>query len=558
MNFLGWDVRGIDLDGLWQAGRAAYLVGYLGWLALLWRGRRTRGVLAPLLLGLLWWFVVTFPLQRIYGLGPVSDRIRNLWWCSTAAAGNPPWESGVVGRLALEPAWSLLVSLLALRDPAGVIAVYPFLPALAMGAMALGLAWGLRTPNREHSGLSVATLATFFVLLASTGPLDFLEPFRSFWARYFLLKPNHTLGLAMVPVCVRLAAAATTWRRALLAGGALVVMGALFVVDLALFCAALGSYGLLRTVREGRDAWPELRRLALVAAGVCVLVLVPYAMFLAQAMPEAVSLGPPAPVRPARTAHSLVFMAAFDLGLLFPLALLGAWRQWRGRSPHDLLWLGVFLTAHGAWVVSGWWYAGGVPLLSDEIYFFVRFATAVQAAFGAGGLLRGAADALQGLPEAARWSQGRVAALALFCCLPATVPSWWDPVLMDAHFVVALEPMPADMVAVGDYLRRHGGGRDQVLAGETAALWIPALSGRRVVRVSPPPPDSPGRAEERALLLGEDAGGPGQRLGQVRWVVADPSLLQEHGLGAEQLARHPRLKPVYRTGAVTVYAREGS
>jgi hypothetical protein len=114
--------------------------------------------------------------------------------------------------------------------------------------------------------------------------------------------------------------------------------------------------------------------------------------------------------------------------------------------------------------------------------------------------------------------------------------------------------MPADMVAVSRYLRAHSHGRDQVLAGEKAAVWIPALSGRRVIRISLPPPESEAGGEERAFLRA----GAGAPLAGVRWVVADPSLLLEHGIDADALARHPHLRPVFRAGAVTVYERVGS
>jgi hypothetical protein len=557
MNFLGIDVRGMDLDGLWHAGRAAYVAGYLAWLSLLWRGRRSGGAAAPALLALLWWFVVTFPLQRVYGLMPVSDRIRNMWWCATAAAGNPPWESGVVGRKALEPVWSFLVSLLALRDPAHVAVVYPFLPALAIGAVAAGLAWGLRGQDGGLRAGGLAALAAFFVLLASTTPLDFVAPFRSFWARAFLLKPNHTLALAMVPVCVRACASATTPRRALGAGAALVAMGALFVVHLAVFGVGLGAYGLLRWWRDGRQALPELRRLAAVAAAAGVLVLLPNALLVAETMPESVALTPVAMPAPATAAYSSFFLATYDLGLLLPLAVIGAWRQWRGGSPRELLWLGTLLAGGASWAASAWLYARGVPLVADEAYYFLRFTTAVQAAFGAATLVEGTWLRFTRAPEApfARWTPSRLTAALLFCCLPATVPAFWDPVAMDPHFNVSLEPMPADMVAVAGYLRAHGDGRDHVLAGEKAAVWIPALAGRRVVRISPPAPDSDAAREERALLQGGLQAHAFTPLSGVRWVVADPSLLREHALAPDDLAGHPGLKAVYRTEQVTVYER---
>jgi len=126
MNFLGMDVGDLDLARFFQAGRAVYLFLYLLWVALVWNNERRLSLWGPVALGLLIWFVTSFPLQRNYGLAMGTDRLRNLWWCATTAAGQPPWESGVVGRLSLEPAWSLLVSVLALRDPALVSVLYPF------------------------------------------------------------------------------------------------------------------------------------------------------------------------------------------------------------------------------------------------------------------------------------------------------------------------------------------------------------------------------------------------------------------------------------------------
>ena len=41
-----------------------------------------------------------------------------------------------------------------------------------------------------------------FALLVSSGPLDYLAPFRDFYAKNFFLKPNHTLGFVFIPLLI--------------------------------------------------------------------------------------------------------------------------------------------------------------------------------------------------------------------------------------------------------------------------------------------------------------------------------------------------------------------
>jgi len=500
LNFLGIDVRGLDLDAFFSIGRLLYLAAYLGWIALLVHTRRRVWAWGPVLLALGVWALTTFPLLRPYGLqAPTSDRLRHVWWAATAAAGNPPWESGVVGQRTLEPLWSALVSLLALRDPARVMTVYPFLPVLGLAATAAALWWAFRAQPLR------AMLVSFFVLLAATQPLDHLEPFRIFWARHFLLKPNHALGLALVPVLAAVFARPLGAARALAGAALLGLLGWVFVVDWALFCASLVCFLVLAAVRRAtfvRKA--EALRLAAVLLASALLVA-PFVLYLARHFPNAVSLSAGDPTAGSRAspwgdarpaAHSLVFLATFDLGPHFPLALYGALRAWRRGRRGDLVWLGVLAAAYVAWTATAVLYTMARARAADEVYWFLAFAVAVHAGLGAHALVRRAAAGWRRARGASLLATPRrLAAAVLLAWLPFTIGWWWDPPRMDGHFTAALQPVPYDMRALAAWLRERTRGTDVVLASGDAMAWVPALSGRRVARASPG--DLPTAAELR-------------------------------------------------------------
>jgi hypothetical protein len=513
LNFIGIDVRGLDLDAFFRSGRLVYVAAYLAWVFVLARGRRRAWWWGPTLLALLVWALTTFPLLRPYGLQvPSSDRLRHLWWAATAAAGNGPWESGVGGQRTLEPAWSLLVSLLALRDPARVVGVYPFLPALGLAVTGGALLWAFRAQPLR------ATLVTFFVLLASTQPLDYLEPFRIFWARHFLLKPNHALGLALVPVLAGVLAAPLTAARTAAAALLLGLLGWVFVVDWALVCASLVCFVLLAALRRApfvRKA--EVVRLAAIVAASALLVA-PFVVYLSRHFPNAVSLSagdnaaapavsPWGDERPA--AHSLLFLATFDLGPHFPLALFGAWTAWRRGRRADLLWLGVLAAAYLAWTATAALFALARARAADEVYWFLAFAVAVHAAIGAHVVVRRGAAAMRWKASGSPFrSPTRLAAAGLLAWLPFTLGWWWDPPRMDGHFTAALQPVPDDMQALAAWVRERTRGSDLVLATPEAAAWLPALAGRRVIRVDPAQPaglDQPALRDPRVRVIVSDA-----------------------------------------------------
>jgi hypothetical protein len=565
MNFLGIDVSDLDPRGFFQWARMSYLLAYLVWVALVWWSRRRIALLGPLALGLVTWFATTFPLQRAYGLGQGTDRMRNLWWCATAAAGLPPWESGVVDRRALEPAWSLFVSLVALREPGRVAALYPFLPALAIVAVGLAIPWSflrLAPADAFVDGMGTerwgaALWCGFFVLLASMEPTDFMNPYRGFWAKSFLLKPNHVLAFALVPPIAALMARARTLRDWLASALLLGLLGWVFVTYWALFCWGVCLYTLWTFTSGKQDRAASIRVAATLAAG--LVIVLPYLYYLLHQFPETMSMqvgtfadDPRMSVwgdTPPR-AQSLLLLVTLDLGASFYFALYGLWTSLRRQTRFDRLWVGLVVGAYAAWLVNSYLLFTGRARQSDEIYYFLVFVVSIEAGIGACRLTSRLA-ALAGSTETPSWKaiaqRDRLSALAFLVALPATVGWWWNPLTMDAHFRVALDPLPRAAVQVGDFLRENTRRDGVVLAAGETAMWIPALTGRRIVYDDD---------LDRVRSLAASA--------VLTNVLVDPTAVSGVAVDAETAARRralwtflasrARLDRVLQAGAVEVYS----
>ncbi len=395
MNFLGIPVFDLDVAGFLSMGRALYAALYLTWVALLFRARKVSSVWVVVLFALVCWFFTTYPLQRLYGLEAGMDRQRNLGWAATAAAGSAPWESGVVGGRNLEPAWALLVAALSLFDPGTVMTIYPFLPAVAITLVGMSFFYSFRDrPDVESSGSDVERVLTgflvvFLVLLAPTGPLDYLSPYRSFWQRTFLLKPNHALGWALVPLFATLAAGRPTLRRSAAAALVLGALGWAFIVHWALACAGVACYAVIGWLRREERGKAELARLAAILL-VSLVLVAPYLWYLVRSFPVVsfpTGVHPDNPLMsvwgdsPSST-HSLFFLATLDLGPTFLLACWGIWSCWKRGGRFRLLWVGLITGAYAAWAANGVLLALGQARQSDEIYFFLVVLTAVLAAMG--------------------------------------------------------------------------------------------------------------------------------------------------------------------------------
>jgi hypothetical protein len=569
MNFLGLSVRDLDTAEFLSTGRALYAAAYLTWVLLLLRARRIGSVWVVITFAILSWFLTTYPLQRLYGLEAGTDRQRNLSWCATAAAGNAPWESGVVGKNNLEPAWAFLVSLISFFDPARVMRVYPFLPAVAIALVGISFFYSfkkrpdLESPDRDTERLLSGLLVVFLILLAPTGPLDYLTPYRSFWQRTFLLKPNHALAWALVPLFVTLVAGRPSLRRSAAAAIVLGALGWAFIVHWALTCGGVALYVALGWFRRV-DRW-KAESVRLVAILLISLVVVaPYLWYLVQGFPVVsfpTGSFPDNPQMsvwgdsPART-HSLFFLATLDLGPTFFLACFGFWTCWTIGNRFGLLWGGLLIGAYAAWAANSVLLSAGQARQTDEIYFFLTVMAAVLAAFGLVELMRRLLSVTTEITVPGfGWNWPRATSLVLLLWFPLTLPWWWRSEEMDPHFRLSLEPVPERLTTLGEWIREHSDGKDTFFAGADVAVWIPALTGRRVLRTGMPWSGSEAHSSERALLFPESEGEGRAALGQLQvdYVILDRSLRSEHGLEPDHFDRLPWLEQVFQVADINVY-----
>jgi hypothetical protein len=517
---------------------AAGALGALGLWAVA-RRQSPRLLLGLVLLGnLLVWSVTTLPLQRIYAaVGPNADRVGNLGLCQVVAAGNSPLRTAQAGQLHFEPFWSLFVAIVSGFDTDRVLALYPFLPLLmALGfALTLPLALGPSASPWER-----ALVAGFGTLLASA-PLDFTGPYRTPWAMTFLLKPNHALGLVLLPLVLRAFASIRGWRDRLLVGLLLQLLGWVFVVHMAYFCVGLVLYALL--ARWG----PEPRRDVLdVAAviGVNVLVVSPYLVMLL--MGYSVFSTSARLMIPPWSPHLLE--TTTRAGLLLPLALLGLRVLWRRG---DRASRALFCQVVGGQLV--WLLYVGLSVVQlakekDEAFFWARFLLAAAAGVGAWDLAARLAPALGRdlLPGT------RAAAIGLLA-LPLALPVFWDPARMDPYFPVCREPLPELVTAPTEFLRHHTDPA-AVVAGDREYLrWVAAYGARRILLGASfhAPRNYVERDHAEELLVRSDDSAAvlaAAHAHGLRYLVVTPALLLAKQVSLAELEARPHLRRVHLTG----------
>jgi hypothetical protein len=539
---LGLDVTQLDVSRFIDLARLFYVLATLVWLAALTRiGRPVWLLVGVVLANALAWGVTNYPLQRLYALGPSHDRVWNLGFCQVVAAGNSPLHTPQVGQLHFEPFWGLLVAATSGWSPDRVLVLYPFY-ALAMPcAFALSLYWGL-APSVDSPW--ARALASGFATLVSSDPLDFTGAYRVPWAMTFLLKPNHALGLVLLPVFLRCFAAIRGWRSRLAVGLLLNLLGWVFVLHMVYVCFGLLVYAAASLLRRDADA----RRVATDAAVVIlvnVAVVSPYLYMLVAGYPF--TQASPRMAIPPWSPHLLEVTTRSAV-----LTALGGWGLFvldRRADRLSRVWVAQVAGAYVLWIA----YLGLSALQQarekDELFYWLRFLMAASAAVGTWDLATRCTLLLR-RPLSHAHQAAAIAVLAM----PWSLPYWWDPIRMDAYFVASIPPVPATLRDSMEYLRRRTPPAAVVAGAPEMAGWVAALGARRVLLAdglhSPPAPTEREALETRLLERTDpaDVNEAAARYG-VRYLVVTPAVLARHQeLTLSALEARPSLERVHLWG----------
>jgi hypothetical protein len=510
-------------------------------LLLLWRRPRPRVLLVVVLaLHVAAWLGYRAPLQRPYGLGEGSDRTFNVGMAASVAVGHSPFEHTQVGHGSPEPLWPALVALLAGRDPGRVPAVFDALTPIAL--LAVGLATYFAFRRRAAGGEWDAVVIAFAVLSLSSIAIHPRPPVPPFWVANFLYKPNHGIAFALTAAVIALAG---DRRRARALAVVLSLLAWVFLLGWAY--AAAGLLAALALMRPPDRPW----RPVLAALGVSALVALPYVRHLARDYSPAMDSATARHMwnDPNALLLAMPNWSTLDLGALLPAGLAGLWLVRRRRDAFEASVFGFGLAAWGMWALSLPLALAGIAPEPDELHFHLRFVMSLCA-----GLALSAAARL--LSEHLALAEGRGHLLAIGACLPLAFPIAHDPPAMDRYYAESVVPVPPKVVAYADWIRANTPADAVFVAGRSSGMWIPALTGRRVLLAHAGkllPKDHDARKEaERTLLTGEDEGqvrAAAQRWG-VTHLAIDEELMHEYGAeGFMALGNRPWHRTVFANSA---------
>ena len=474
-----------------------YLIAFLFalWLALLHKTARP-GVLVAGAIGfsVLIYVASILPLERPYALRPGADRAVNLAMSATAATGHSPFESYQVASADTEPLWRLLMRGASLGRPENVIVLYQILPAVMMILLSLSLYFGLRRcdddgPERRWE----LALVVYAVLLLSSSPQDRFGEFQTFWQMMFVFKPNHTLGLVILPVFIGCWSSPRPLVRNVGAGLLLATLAWVFIMHWSYVLLGLLLYPL---VARALGSSPELGRLVRVGA-ISFAGALPYVVYLyynywgIHARIEGGVWPGPGPLE----GYLNIFSIGYEHGAIFLLSVVGIVAMLKRRRREDVLLLSLLSGSVAGWMLYIVGFAIGKALQAEEFYFYTRFLLSVAAGTGAYWILSRLRHWLDSPPSF------RVALLVfLAVSLPQTVAYWWYPPSMDHYYEVSLKPIPEPVTKLCRWAREETPLDAVFVASAHTASWIAALSGRRVLLIGDfrPPRDY---HERRALTV---------------------------------------------------------
>lgn len=493
------------------------------------------------------WTVTNYPLQRLYALGPSRDRIGNLGLVQVVAAGDSPLQTTQVGQLHFEPFWGLLVAAVSGWNPERVLVLYPFLSLVIAIGFPLAVYYGLRSPDRETESWSPwerALMAGFAALLSSF-PLDYGGTFRVPWARTFLLKPNHALGLVLFPLFLAVFVRIRGWRGRVAAGLILHLLGWVFVLHMAYVSGGLVVFAVLSWLADRDKARRDVVDVAGVL-GINVLVLSPYLFMLLVAYPFLVPS--PAYALPASSTH--VLEATLATGALFWLGLWGAGVAYRRGDRLGRLWTAQLMGAFGVWVAYLGLGAMHLARERDEIFYWLRFLVAASAGIGAWDL----AGRLTPLLTPRLAAPAVKAAAVALVALPFSLPYWWNPARMDPNFAGSLTPVRETLRTAMEFLRRETEPRAVVAGDLDLTRWAAALGARRSLLAGGMNVSRDWNERWRVmdtLVKGEDGAAVRAAAAPygVQYLVVDPVLLARYApVNLADLERRPHLRRVHFSG----------
>ena len=551
-NLLGFGIEGLDVPGLATIARLVFAA--LALFGAVLSARRVddrRAGRIVLWVGIaghaLAWFATMFPLANVYGANGSMDRENHLGWANVVALGFSPLRTFQVNHLHFEPLWPLLTAMASgfNADRVGLIFQWaPLIVGLAL-MFSIRFAW-IRGMDATELTATEASFAAMGALLLMSVPGDFSGPFRNPWALTFLLKPNHALGLVLVPLAALALTRAHSWKTRILAGFVLQLVGWAFVIHMALFVSGLAVFVALSWITRQKERMKDLVD-AITAVGVNLMIVSPYLVMLVVAYPF---LQGDDAHRVSAFSERLI-EAPLRPGALLALSVLGAAISYRSGGRMGRILAAQWLASHLAWQAFPILGLFGQAREQDEVFYWCRFWTGLFAGVGVFRAVHIALVRLRTSWAAGPRLAGVCAGLSLTLLLPSLLPAWWDPSAMDQYFVAARNPVP-DWIADPTTFIRTSTPREAVFAGDrTYARWIAAYGARRVLLANSlnQPGDRWRRMDiERALLRTGDASliAEGREQYAIQYVLATSRPLElGPDLTLDWLKSRPHLEPVY-------------
>ena len=441
--------------------RYIFAVSLLVWAAGLIRWRSRWWLISgPLVLTALSWLVLTYPLERPYGLVEGERGLVELGDAMVATARADASEGSVTGVANPAPLWSGALAIVSGFCPEKLLSLYRWLPFFVTLALGFAVAWWTSRLTEDERMLAgvLPGLAIFFVLFLSGSRLDFLGQEGSFWPAYLWATPRVGFGLALAALFLGVFAGRSVSSQAL----SVLTLAALGWTNAVVACTlAMASVPFL---------WFELRARRLHFHQLlprCLVVLTALLLFLPFRSPslswEVGSLS---------FAHLVNEMLSqtMDRGLILLLAVTGVVRGFASSGERNRFFSWATVTSLLVWLMAiiGIGQGEAIRWLSALIIVVMAVAASYGACVVLGWFER------SNIIDAKCVTGRLVLAVFVAVTLPWCFPYWWHPVRMDRTYVASL---PEIAEAVRGRLES-----DAVVAiGTSYASWVPALAGRQIL-----------------------------------------------------------------------------